>query len=256
MEKTIIIKNRNDNQLLGILHLPEGRGKFPLVIICHGFGKTKTEKKFIRLARGLVKIKIACFRFDFEGCGDSEGDFKKITIENQVRDLESVFDKIKRIKDIDAKNISFVGYSMGALICSLFVAKNKTIQPNTIVMWAPAFNQKELLKIWNTPERLREWKEQGCLYTKGKELIQGIDYLQENEDKDYSSILSKIKSPLIIFHGQEDEAVPVSFSKELEKNYSNIKLSIILEADHRFEDYYIQQKLISETILWIKKYLP
>ena len=254
MEKVIVVKNKNDNQLVGILHLPEGIDEFPLVIICHGFGKTKTEKKFIRLARALTKENIACFRFDFEGCGDSEGDFKKITIENQVQDLGLVFDKIKKRKEIDANNISFVGYSMGALICSLFVAKNKAIQPNTIVMWAPAFNQKELLKIWNTPERLREWKEQGCLYTKGKELIQGIDYLQENEDKDYSSILSKIKSPLIIFHGQEDEAVPVSFSKELEKNYSNIKLSIILEADHRFEDYYIQQKLISETILWIKKF--
>lgn len=252
MEEIIVVKNKNGKQLVGVLHLPKKGDKFPLVIICHGYNGTKTQKKFTKLARNLVKEKIACFRFDFEGCGDSEGDFRKATIKNEVLDLKVVFDEVNKRKDIDVNNVSFVGHSLGALICSLFVIQNNYIQPKTIVMWSPAFNQKELLKIWNTPEKLKEWEEQGFLYTEGKEILQGIDYLQENKEKDYSSLLSKISSPILIFHGQKDEAVPINFSKELEKNNKKIKLITIPKADHKFEDYYIQQELISRTILWIK----
>jgi len=76
-------KNKNGHNLVGVLHLPE-KEKPPLVIICHGFQGTKTEKKIVLLARKLQEIGILVCRFDFEGCGDSEGDPKEITVENEV----------------------------------------------------------------------------------------------------------------------------------------------------------------------------
>jgi cephalosporin-C deacetylase-like acetyl esterase len=49
-EKLVIFKNENGERIFGILSLPEKRGKFPAVIMVHGFAKTKSERKFVELA--------------------------------------------------------------------------------------------------------------------------------------------------------------------------------------------------------------
>jgi len=254
MERPVVFKNSNGKQLVGILHLPKGKGKFPLVVFCHGFGDDKTQRKIVRLARSLEQNRIVVFRFDFEGCGDSEGDFLKATIEKEVEDLNSAIRYIKKIKNIDLKNFAFVGHSMGAVICTLFLVRNK-IDIKTIVMWAPSFNQKALMKYWANPKQTKKWKSQGYLYRKGKEKVIGLDYLKETIDKDYSQILKQIKIPILIIHGKKDDTVPIKFSKKLAKNYKNVKLILLPKADHKFEDYYIQERLVRKTANWLKEKL-
>lgn len=250
MEKPIIFKNKRDKQLLGILHLLKEEGKFPLVIFCHGFGASKSRYRIVRLCRALAKNNIACFRFDFEGCGDSEGDLKDATLGNEVEDLKSAIDFVLKQKNIDKTKISFVAESFGVLVVLLHLVKTK-FSAKTLVFWAPALNQKELIKNWFTKKEIEKWKKQKFI-TK-KEKIMGIDYLKENQDKDYSDLLSKIQTPILIIHGAKDETVPLKFSKNLAKKCRNIKLKIYPKAEHKFEDYCIQQELIKDTIGWIKK---
>jgi len=252
MEKPVVFKNRNGRQLVGILHLPEGRRKPPLVIICHGFGGTKTGRKYTKLARALEKNKIASFRFDFEGCGDSEGNFESITIKRQASDLKAATNWTLKQKNINKNKIALLGNSLGAAIVALYVGYAK-LPVKTLVFWAPAFNQKELIPIWNTKNNLKKWKKQKYFIRKEDKI--GINYLKENERKDYSPILSKIEAPILIIHGKKDDVVPLKFSKRLAKDYENIKLVIYPKADHDFEDYFVRQNLIKETVGWFKKHL-
>jgi len=252
MEKPILFKNERGKQLMGILHLPEGKGKFPLVIICHGFGSTKSRRRLVGLARGLAKKGAAAFRFDFEGCGDSEGDLKNATVKNEVLDLKSAIKKALRQRNIDKKKIVLMGESLGAAIAALYLAQNRFLA-KTLVFWAPAFNQKKLIPIWYTKGEIRKWKKQGFFVRKENKI--GIGYLKENEKKDCSKPLSKINAPILIIHGRKDDTVPLKFSKELAKKYKNIKLKIYPKAEHKFEDYYIQRELIKDTVNWVKKHL-
>ena len=135
---------------------------------------------------------------------------------------------------------------------SLYLTRNK-FSVKALVFWAPAFNQKKLIPIWYTRSEIKKWRRQG--YFIRKEKITGINYFKENKDKDYSPLLSKINAPILIIHGKKDDTVPLKFSKELAKEYKNIKLKIYPKAEHKFEDYYIQQELIKDTADWIKKYL-
>jgi len=253
MEKPFVFKNKKGKQLVGILHLPEGKKRWPLVLVCHGFGGTKTYRKFVRLARALEKNGIASFRFDFEGCGDSEGRFENATIKREVSDLESALEFISRKRNSHKNKIAFIGYSMGGVISTRFVVKNK-FPARALVFWAPAFNQKSLFLIWTTKYELRKWKEQGFLIYKDKKM--GIRYLKENKNKDYSSLLSGIKAPILIIHGKKDETVPLKFSKKLTRDYKAVKRLIVLsKSDHKFEDFYEQKILINETLKWLKKNL-
>ena len=239
---------------MGILHLPKGKGRFPLVVMCHGFGETKTWNSFIRLARFLEKSEIACFRFDFEGCGDSEGNFEKVTIKKEIDDLKSAIEFIlNKEKNIDKKRIALLGHSMGAAVIVLY-AKKSGLPIRTLIFWAPALNQKELLTIWSTKEKLRKWKKKGYITIWDNKV--SSNYLKENENKDYSLVLSQIKAPILIISGKKDETVPIRFSKEIAKKHKGIKLIIYPNAEHTFvEDYYVQQRLIRDTTKWLKRYL-
>jgi len=254
MEKPIILKNKRGKQLVGILHLPRGRKKWPLIVICHGFAGIKTGSggKYVRLARDLESKKIACFRFDFEGCGDSEGDLEGVTVKRCVFDLESVMKWVLRQENINKNKIAFLGSSFGVIIATLLITKTK-FPAKTAVFWNPALNQRKLFPFWYTKKDLRIWKKRGYIIRKENKI--GISYLRENEKKDYSSVLSQISVPILLIHGQKDETVPLKFSKKLAREHRNIQLKIYPGANHKFEDYYIQKRLVKDTLNWFLKFL-
>jgi len=68
-------------------------------------------------------------------------------------------------------------------------------------------------------------------------------------------LLSKIQVPILIIHGEKDKAVPLRFSKFLAKSHQNIKLILLSGAEHKFEDYFAQKKLIKITAEWFKEKL-
>ena len=250
-EISITFKNERGKELVGVLHLPE-KGKPPLVIICHGFQNSKTDRKFIKLARVLQKEGICVFRFDFEGCGDSEGDPKEITIKNEVADLNSAFKTVQNEFDLDLKRVAFVGASLGNVVTSLLLKQYK-ISAKTLVFWSQAFNQRELLKNWYSKEDIREIMKKGVIYKGDKKI--GKNYFLENKNKDYSSALSELKLPILIIHGKEDKDVPLKFSQQLKRKYKNISLIILPKADHKFDDFQSQEQLIRHTQKWLRKYL-
>ena len=250
-EIPITFRNEGGKQLIGILHLPE-KEKPPLVIIASGFQLTKSEGRYVKLARFLREKGILVFRFDFEGCGDSEGDPREITVEREVSDLSSALKVVLRECDVDSKKIGFVGESLGSVVVTLFIERFK-IPIKSLVFWAPAFNQKELFKIWYEKKDLEEIRKKGFLAMGMKQI--GKNYYFENKDKDYSSAFLKLNLPILILHGKKDEDVPLDFSKELAKGSKNITLRVLDKANHKFEDSVSQRKLISYTTNWFNKKL-
>ncbi len=254
-EIPIIFKNQEREQLFGIYHFPVGTYKPPLVILLHGFGETKSNRKFVRLSRALEKEGVAVFRFDFSGCGDSQGKLVNTTVKKWVADLYSATQAVLKEADIDMTRIAIIGHSLGAVVSALFKNQfNFTLK--TMIFWAPAFNQKKIFPIWHTPSEIERWKEKGYFIHKDKKM--GLKYLSENENKDYSAVLSnfsKINLPILILHSKNDETVPLEFSEKLVKKYKNLKLIKLVSGGHKFEDYNQQRRLIRETTNWIKRYI-
>jgi len=250
-EIPITFKNKKEKELVGVIHLPEIK-KPPVVIICHGFLNTKTDKKFIKLDRALRRAGILAFRFDFEGCGDSEGDSKEITVAEEVSDLNSVYKILLKECDVNPQRIALVGASLGAVVASLFVERFK-IPAKTLVFWSQAFNQKRLFEGWYSKEDSAEIKKKGFIIKGEKEI--GEDYYLENRNRDYSQVFSKLRLPILLIQGKEDKDVPLIFSEELARDYKNITLKILPRTNHKFDDFNSQQRLVRLTLNWLKKYL-
>lgn len=252
MEKPAIFKNKKGKQLVGIFHLPKRKGKFPGVIICHGFNGNKTQRKFVELGRELAKNDIATFRFDFYGSGDSEGNFEKMTIKQEIEDLNCAIKFLRRQKFIDKNKIGLLGHSLGALIATLSASKNSEIK--TLVLLAPALNQKALIKDWNTSSQIKKWKKLG--YNNTDEFRIGIQYLKETENEDFTEAAKIADVPILIIQGTRDNVIKPLYSKQLFRTLNQIKrLKLIKGGDHNLEEYQVRKKLIEKTVNWFKKYL-
>ncbi|NUQ87063.1 MAG: alpha/beta fold hydrolase, partial [Glycomyces artemisiae] len=100
--------------LRGVLHLPTAPHA-PAVALCHGFGGNRAEfgYTFVRLAERLAARGVAACRFDFAGCGDSDGDFADLTVSDQVAQALAVLDALAAHPAVDPDRLSLMGMSLG-----------------------------------------------------------------------------------------------------------------------------------------------
>src|SRR6187200_2421224 len=104
--ESVVLENEGQ-KIFGILHLPEGLEYPPCVIICHGLGGNKVGhyRVYVDLAERLVQSGIAVFRFDFRGCGDSEGAFIDMSLQSEVSDAIKAVEFIKQDSRFDYRKI-------------------------------------------------------------------------------------------------------------------------------------------------------
>jgi len=106
-------------KLAGLLHLPadyrkgERRGAF---LVMHGFGSRK-ESEGMRIAAELfASLGYVALRFDFRGCGESEGARGRVICLEQVEDARAALEFLRDRPEVDAKRIAVYGHSFGAAV--------------------------------------------------------------------------------------------------------------------------------------------
>ena len=104
-------------KLSGILHLPEPRGgRCSAFLVLHGFGSNKDGGGGTAVARMLSGLGYAALRFDFRGCGESEGKRGRVICREQVRDTRNALTYLAGREEIDPERIGVVGQSFGAAV--------------------------------------------------------------------------------------------------------------------------------------------
>ncbi len=249
MEK-VKFKNSRNKILAGILYQSTSD---KAIIMCHGYTSDKSmEGRTEALANKLTLSGFNCFAFDFSGCGESEDDSLSLT--KEVEDLNSA---VKFINSLGYKKIAFYGHSLGALIC-LMAYKPEII---TMVLSAPLTDTIiDELKIAYPQELFNELREKGQITLEIKKVLRNsividkmmIDDFQELNQKE---ILSKVKCPLLLIHGNAGSEEPQLLAKTQRgiKYLTSInKLEIVNSAGHNFENHI--DTLTQLTVDWFQKY--
>jgi len=243
MSERVEFKNSQGLKLVGILE-PLKTDK--IVIMAHGFTSNKNRPKFVRAAEELSKIGIASLRFDFAGSGES--DSREITVSGQLADLKAAIDFCRRR---GYSKIGLLGSSLGGLV-SILAYDDKI---STIVLYAPVTKAKTPT-AFKDAERRKEIDEKGfvILHKDGHEFKIGKEYVEEREKIDQKAILSKVKCPVLIFHGDVDVEVPLEHSKSAMEYLSpDSKLEIVKDGSHRLEENL--DMLAKITAVWFKEHL-
>ncbi|MCH7568674.1 MAG: alpha/beta fold hydrolase [Nanoarchaeota archaeon] len=238
----VSFENSKGEKLAGVLHLPQEKtGK--IIVMAHGFTSNKDRPKSIEVATLLAENGFTALRFDFGGSGESYD--TPIRIEYQVDDLKSAINFIKN-KGYD--KLGLIGGSLGGLI-SLSVY-NEDVK--AMVLFAPVTKGK-------TPSEYAEWKksieEKGFVLKEKDGRVFNIsrDYIKERESINQEELLSKVKCPVLIIHGTEDDDVPLEDSKDAMKYLpKGSKLEIIEGVGHKLD---IVDGIDILSLNWFKEYL-
>lgn len=106
-------------KIAGILHRPDGYQegrRYPGFLLLHGFGGNKQGAGITGEAEYLAARGYVALRFDFRGCGDSEGEHGKVICLEQVSDTRNAISYLQSRSDVDGSRIAVMGHSFGAAV--------------------------------------------------------------------------------------------------------------------------------------------
>lgn len=248
MQKAVEIQNRGLT-LRGMLHIPENaKGKVPMVPIFHGFTGNKMEPHFIfvKLSRMLEAKGIASVRFDFGGSGESDGDFIDMTISKELEDAKAILSYVKTLDFVDTAKIGVVGLSMGGAVASMLAGECKE-DIQSLCLWAPAGNMGELITQGRSEEELSFVRSTG--YWDAGGLLVGKEFLEDVLSVDIFSKAAAYDKNVLLLHGDNDEAVPLTTSERyLEVYETRGALHVVEGGDHTFNNKKLEEEVLEYTI--------
>lgn len=238
-----------------MLHLPDDqRGRFPAVLMLHGFTGTKVEQHrlFVKLSRALAAKGIASLRFDFRGSGDSAGDFEDLTIRSEVVDALEALKFLGHHKRINSRRLALLGFSMGGVVASYVVGRERR-QFRTLVLWAPVAEGAGILDNLSTPDAVASLAQTGITDYEGNLVC--IAFVRQFAEMKPLREVAKCQCPTLIIHGSRDETVPPHHADLYEKALFTperaVKKIIVPGADHTFNKHIWEQRVLTDTVAWL-----
>ncbi len=221
------------------------------IIFLPGFMSDIEGEKPQTLFKFAKKNKFGFLTLEYSGHGKSSGIFTRGNISVWSNDAKTVIKKI-----VNKKNFILIGSSMGAWI-ALNQFKYFKTQIKALIGIGSAPEFLEIL-MWNKFSK----KIKKEILKTGKVLIKNEDYeypitLQLIKDGRKNKVLKKkinSRIPVTMIHGQKDKVVPVIFSKNVLKIFSNAKkkMVIIKNGDHSLSSQKSLKKMIRELSIIIK----
>lgn len=248
-EQKIQIKNGSGETLIGVETLPRGEGKFPAVVLVHGFAYYKEEDgMFVDMAKHLAETGVASYRFDFSGCGESEGDFIDSSLIKLRDDLKSILKFVKARTIVDANRIGIVGQSFGTTVAIALAPKIKSL-----VLMGTVLNAREILiNLFGDgykPEGISARKR-----SDGSTTVIKPQFWKDFENHNLALLLRSMRYPILFIHGSKDDTVPLSEMEEAYETANEPKEKAVIEgADHGLEPK--REKVYKIITDWFEKTL-
>lgn len=127
-------------RLHGILHEAQALPARGLLVVCGPFAEEKkcAHRPLVDAARHLSERGFAVLRFDYRGCGDSEGAFRDFTLDDWLADTHAAIDFAKRELAPDWTGVA--GLRMGAALADHAVRGRGDI--DCLILWQPVIDGK------------------------------------------------------------------------------------------------------------------
>lgn len=226
-------------KLFTIIDKPdETANKLPLVIICHGFTSNCQEPLIATLAESIVSQGMATLRFDFNGHGKSEGEFKEMTVLNEIDDLKSVIDWARRQAWV--KEIALVGHSQGGVVVSMVsgelgdrIIKAEVLMAAAAVLRDDALRGNTMGAMYNPWNMQQDYVE--LPHRPGAKTLQlGKAYIQCAMHLPVYETAENYRGPALIIQGTHDQVVPYTYAERYHEKIKKSELRLIPDENHGF----------------------
>src|SRR3989344_7719576 len=253
MQKKISFKNGKGLTLRGVIHLPKNYDS--AIIYCHGFPGSAKGSSTKRFAKTFEKLGFLVLRFNFSHTPNSDGKFQDKLMSKEVSDIKYAISFLK--KNYKFKKLILIGHSTGAIDASLYACKDKRI--NKLILSGAVSNLKHAARYDFTDEQMRDfWRKGYIIYKKPKEWVNRKKIKKAFYDEFFTlnipKAMKKFRRPLLIIHGEKDEAIPSDKDPlEIYKLANKPKKLVILKnADHSYKKKGTWKPFVSQVYKFIK----
>ncbi len=237
MEERVYFRNGLGYRLSGLLRRPPAEGKHPLVIGCHGFGSKKDSPISAAIVQHLERLGVASFRLSFTGHDDSEGDIAQVTVSSGVADLRAAVGFLDQYDRVDSAAIGLLGHSYGGTVALRYAATSDI--PRCLALLAPVSDYVAVKQNKLGPDGIREWQARGYTVEDTDTGSTRLNYTfyEDACSHDSYELAKRIQADCLIYHGDEDEAVPLDQSLALAETLGQrAELRVVHQGKHGFDE--------------------
>ena len=224
--------NNGKFHIAGTKYIPDVNPKNIPIILCHGF--LSNQKDLARYKDGFLELGYTVYTFDFCGSskkGKSEGSYDYMTVEHELKDLQTVIDSVTESKN----QLMLFGVSQGAFMALLYAARNPAVVARVLTV-SPALcipddaRRGKMLMMTFDPNDIRG------TYKCKKGMNFSPIFAEEAILLDTDKIIKEVLCPVCIVHGAKDEIVNASYLRKTLENLSHESFVYFLKkANHSFK---------------------
>ena len=212
----------NGKDIYARAFVPDASGRVPLVIFSHGLGANAWHEEEVQ--KTLAKAGIAVFSFEFAGGSSSsapmsEGLTTEMSVLTEVQNLKNAIRIASGMEYADPQKICLMGSSQGGLVTALTAEEVTNIAG--LFLFYPAFSLPD--DIRSSFPKLDEVPETFNLL--GTKI--GKKYITDIYDMDAYANLDKLGMPVHIYHGKDDNIVPLTASQKAMKRLKDARLTTL-----------------------------
>ena len=249
--KKLEFKNKDDQTLSARLDFPVDGKPLTYALFAHCFTCSKNIKAAAHISRALTAEKIAVFRFDFTGLGESEGDFGDTNFSSNVEDLVSA---AQFMADTYEGPKILIGHSLGGAAV-LQAAARVPSSLAVITIAAPADPNHVSLALGDSKEIIERQGEAkvdlACRTFKIKK-----QFLDDLESVNMQQTIQNLDRALLIFHAPTDGVVGIDNAARIFQAARHPKSFISLDqADHLLMNPKDSRYVGSLIATWASKYI-
>ncbi|AKM83494.1 hypothetical protein A2422_01310 [Candidatus Woesebacteria bacterium RIFOXYC1_FULL_31_51] len=228
------LENKNLKKVTGLINIPSEIGHFPIIVLIRGYVDQKNYKTgdgSKRVGEFLSKNGYITIAPDFLGYGGSDSESGNI-FESRFQTYVTILTLLKSINkenfsNWDGKNIFIWGHSNGGQIAITTLEITGENYPT--VLWAPVTKPFPYSILYYTDESDDH----------GKFIRNELAKFEDSYDVEKYSLtnyLDRIKAPITLFQGTNDDAVPYNWSENFVKRLGELNVNstylIYPKADH------------------------
>ncbi len=211
--------------------------QIPMVIMMHGFGGNKGggERRtlFDVIADKLEAQGIATIRFDFNGHGESEGEFWQHTVPNEIEDALKVYEYVRDLRYVST--VSVLGHSQGGVVASMVAGKLGAEIKAAVLMAPAAVLRDDAIRGSTFGSSYDPLNLQGdYIELMGGRQKLGTEYIRTAFSLPIYKTAANYKGAICVIHGTGDKVVPYTYGERYTEQSNNAELYILPGEDHGF----------------------
>lgn len=225
-----------DSLQFGELRIPEGKGKFPVVVVVHGgcWLSAYNLQYMSHLSNALTKAGYATWNIEFRRVGNPGGAWP-----GTLKDVAMATDYVRELAKkypIDAKKVAVVGHSAGGHL-ALWLAARKQLPKTSLLYTRKPLKLTGAVALAGIPDLAQYSTETGSCNAAVEQLIGGSAtqypdrYAQASPQQ-----MPPLHVPLRLVQGAQDPIVPVSqaenFAAIVNAKNGDAQVILLPEAGH------------------------